>query len=59
MFDTTGDSWPNPLGDELTRRAGMLDLDELVILRRLHGKLDVAQVDRRDRISARVCGFVW
>ncbi len=37
----------------------MLDLDERVILRRLHGKLDVAQVDRRDRIRARVCGFVW
>lgn len=54
-----GDSMSNPHPEPLDRRVAMLDFDELMILRSIHGKLDNALVNRRVRTPARVGGLVW
>lgn len=62
IFSTSGqygDSTSNPGPEPLDRRIAMLDFDELMILRSIHGKLDNALVNRRVRTPARVGGFVW
>jgi hypothetical protein len=43
----------------MQRRDAILDLDELMLLRSIHGKLDASRIVSRERAAASVGGLIW
>lgn len=58
MADKYDESRSKPASEQMQRRATILDLDELMLLRSIHGKLDPSRTPSRERAAASVGGFI-
>jgi hypothetical protein len=58
MADEYGESRSKRTDEQMQRRAAILDLDELLLLRSIHGKLDSSRPSSRQRAAASVGGFI-
>ena len=54
MADEYGESRSKRVDPQLRRRAAILDLDELMLLRSIHGKLDASRTGQRERAATSV-----
>ena len=59
MSERSDDSRIHDLDEVLRQRAGMLDLDEMQLLRAIHAKLDPARTTQLGSARRRYGGFVW
>lgn len=59
MADEYGESRAKRAEPQLQRRAAILDLDELMLLRSIHGKLDASRTGARERAATSVGPLIY
>jgi hypothetical protein len=59
MADKYGESRSKQSDAQSQRRMAILDFDELMLLRSIHGKLEACRELARERPAARVGGLIW
>jgi len=58
MADEYGESRSKRADQQMQRRAAILDLDELMLLRSIHAKLDSSRPSSRQRATASLGGLI-